>query len=62
MEAKICDFGTVKTMEGKTSTKVSRFAYTIRYVSPETKLKNITSFSSDIWSFGLICYELMTGN
>ena len=61
MEAKISDFGTVKTMEERTSTKGTPIAYTLRYVSPETLLNNITSFTSDIWSFGLICYELMTG-
>ena len=36
-------------------------AYTMRYVSGETAIDEITSFKSDIWSFGLVMYEVLTG-
>lgn len=36
-------------------------AYTAKYASPETTIEEVTSFASDIWSFGLLLYELFTG-
>jgi serine/threonine protein kinase len=32
----------------------------MRYVSPETALDEVTSFKSDIWSLGLVIYEVLT--
>ncbi len=61
MEAKISDFGTVRNMEEKTSTQGTGIAFTLKYVSRETKYEHVTSYASDIWSLGLIGYELMTG-
>lgn len=32
-----------------------------RYISPEAYLENKYSCGSDMWAFGLITYELITG-
>jgi len=32
----------------------------MRYASAETALEEVTSFKSDVWSFGIVIYEVLT--
>lgn len=60
--AKIIDFGYCK-ME-KVQKKPNMF-YNVgspRYMSPEAYKENIYSEKSDIWSIGIIFYEMVTGS
>jgi serine/threonine protein kinase len=58
---KLTDFGITKTLEN-TAEFCTTFVGTKNYMSPERILGNEYSYSSDIWSLGLIVYELATGS
>jgi serine/threonine protein kinase len=58
---KLTDFGIAKTLEN-TSDLCNTFVGTKTYMSPERIEGKEYSFSSDIWSLGLIVYELATGS
>lgn len=57
---KLTDFGISKTLENSTQF-CNSFVGTKNYMSPERILGNDYSYSSDVWSLGLIVYELATG-
>lgn len=57
---KLTDFGITKTLENTTEF-CTTFVGTRNYMSPERILGNEYSYCSDIWSLGLIVYELATG-
>ncbi len=57
---KLTDFGISKTLENSTQF-CNSFVGTKNYMSPERILGSDYSYSSDIWSLGLIVYELATG-
>src|SRR4051812_32117965 len=57
---KLTDFGIAKTLDNTTDL-TSTFVGTRTYMSPERILGYNYSFSSDIWSLGLIIYELAVG-
>jgi len=61
LEAKLTDLGIAKVLENKEKTMNATIAFTARYVSKETAIEGITSYASDIWSFGVLMYELCTG-
>ena len=57
---KLTDFGISKTLEN--NQKYSKtFVGSRSYMSPERITGNKYSYSSDIWSMGLVIYELATG-
>jgi serine/threonine protein kinase len=58
---KLTDFGITKTLEN-TAEFCTTFVGTKNYMSPERILGNEYSYASDIWSLGLIVYELATAN
>jgi serine/threonine protein kinase len=58
---KISDFGISKTLDN-TANICDTFVGTATYMSPERALGREYSFSSDIWSLGMIVYEAATGN
>lgn len=59
-EAKLTDLGIAKVLENKERTESATIAFTARYASRECAIENITSFSNDIWSFGMVLYEIFT--
>jgi serine/threonine protein kinase len=58
---KVLDFGLARTLATEDSTYTGLFAGTLRYVSPEQVSRGSASAASDIFSLGLVLYELATG-
>lgn len=59
-EAKLADLGIAKVLENKEKTESATIAFTARYASREAAIESITSLSNDIWSFGILMYEILT--
>ena len=59
-EAKLSDLGIAKVLENKEKTESATIAFTARYASREAAIESITSLSNDIWSFGIMMYEILT--
>ena len=57
----ITDFGLAKFIDEKTKTKSFKGAGTIPYKSPECWLNQDNKIQMDIYSLGIIFYELLTG-
>ena len=57
---KLTDFGISKTLDNSTEF-CNSFVGTKNYMSPERILGKDYSYSSDVWSLGLIIFELATG-
>lgn len=60
-QAKIMDFGLVKLEGGTQITKTSMVMGTVSYMSPEQAKSEDVDFRTDIWSFGVVLYEMLTG-
>jgi len=58
---KLLDFGIAKKKFQTTLTKDGELIGTIGYISPEQLLNENITFASDIYSLGIIYYELITG-
>jgi len=67
-KVKVLDFGLAKALAGdatdqqSTITEPGRIMGTPAYMSPEQARGQATDKRSDIWSFGCILYEMLTGN
>merc|ERR1739848_805428 len=59
-EVKLTDFGIAKDLD-TTFAMAGAFVGTVTYMSPEQCLGNDYSLASDIWSVGMVIYELATG-
>ena len=57
----VMDFGLARTMEGDGMTQVGALVGTMEYMSPEQALATPLDQRSDIFTAGLILYELLTG-
>lgn len=57
---KIMDFGLAK-MQGSQLTQAGTALGTIAYMSPEQSTGGSANRKSDIWAFGVVLYELLTG-
>src|SRR4029077_257956 len=57
----VMDFGLARTLEGDGMTQTGALVGTMEYMSPEQALGKELDQRSDIFSLGLICYELLTG-
>ncbi len=59
---KIMDFGLAKLGHGENLTRLGTTLGTISYMSPEQTLGENVDHQTDIWSLGVVMYELFTGN
>ncbi len=60
-QAKIMDFGLARKTEGTLITKKGSTMGTIAYMSPEQAKGEEVDHRTDIWSFSVVLYEMLTG-
>jgi predicted Ser/Thr protein kinase/pimeloyl-ACP methyl ester carboxylesterase len=60
-QAKIMDFGLAKLRGGPDLTKTDTTLGTVGYMSPEQASAEDTDHRTDLWSAGVVLYELLTG-
>ncbi len=60
-QAKIMDFGVAKFAEGTRFTQTGTTMGTIAYMSPEQAQGEKVDCRTDIWSMGVVLYEIITG-
>ena len=60
-QAKIMDFGLARTTEGTLLTKEGSTMGTIAYMSPEQARGEEVDHRTDIWSLGVVLYEMFSG-
>jgi len=60
-QAKIMDFGLARVTGGTLLTKEGMTMGTIAYMSPEQARGEGVDHRSDIWSFGVVLYEMLSG-
>ena len=59
--AKVTDFGIARTLEEDGLTDDGRVLGTTDYVSPEQALGHSVTGQSDLYSLGVVLYEMLTG-
>src|ERR671921_2553666 len=59
--AKLTDFGITRSLEAQGLTATGRVLGTTDYVSPEQALGHDVTAQSDIYSLGIVLYEMLTG-
>ena len=62
VKAKIMDFGLAKLKGGTQLTKIGSTIGTAAYMSPEQAKGEDVDHRTDIWSFGVVLYEMLTGH
>jgi serine/threonine-protein kinase len=60
--AKVTDFGIARTLESDGLTKTGRVLGTTDYVSPEQAMGQGVDSRSDVYSLGVLLYEMLTGD
>ncbi|MFQ5754201.1 MAG: tetratricopeptide repeat protein, partial [bacterium] len=60
-QVKITDFGLAKLAGGSTLTKTDTTMGTVEYMSPELANGEPVDHRTDIWSLGVVLYEMLTG-
>ena len=58
---KVMDFGLALLKDNSNISESKGTFGTLAYMSPEQTLNMPPGFTSDIWSFGIVCYEMFTG-
>jgi serine/threonine protein kinase len=61
LRAVVTDFGLAKLMEGGIDTQPGEFMGTLAYISPEQILEGSLDGRSDIYSLGVVLFQLATG-
>ncbi|XP_067831618.1 tyrosine-protein kinase FRK-like [Heptranchias perlo] len=57
---KISDFGLTKLLKGVTASTVHDDQLPIKWTAPEVATTNQVSMKSDVWSFGIVLFEITT--
>jgi serine/threonine protein kinase/Tfp pilus assembly protein PilF len=60
-QAKIMDFGLAKIVSESQLTETASIMGTVAYMSPEHAAGDTVDHRSDIWSLGVVLYEMLTG-
>jgi serine/threonine protein kinase len=60
-QAKLMDFGLVKRLDATRVTRTGMTVGTVAYMSPEQALGKETDGRTDVWSLGVMLYEMLTG-
>ncbi len=60
-QAKITDFGLAKVLGGSLITKQATTMGTVGYMSPEQAQGREVDHRTDLWSLGVVLYEMLTG-
>jgi serine/threonine-protein kinase len=60
--AKVTDFGIARTLDQEGLTADGRVLGTTDYVSPEQALGHVVTGQSDLYSLGVVLYEMLTGD
>jgi eukaryotic-like serine/threonine-protein kinase len=60
-QAKLTDFGLARLRGSDESTQTGMVAGTLAYMSPEQIQGHVIDQRTDVWSFGCVLYEMLTG-
>ena len=60
-QAKLTDFGIARVTTSATTTQTGTFMGSMHYISPEQAKGETAGFQSDIYSLGVVLYEMLTG-
>ena len=60
-DIKVADFGIARISSASTVTYTNSILGTVHYISPEQAKGRFTDFKSDIYSLGVVMYEMATG-
>jgi TonB family protein len=60
-DIKLCDFGIAKAASKASHTRAGALKGKLQYMSPEQAWGKDIDLRSDIFSLGLVCYEMLTG-
>src|SRR5829696_4286125 len=60
-DVKVADFGIAKVADATAITQTSLVLGTVRYLSPEQAIGQPVSLASDLYSLGVVLYEMLTG-
>ncbi len=61
-QVKVLDFGIAKSGASPALTVTGAFVGTLQYLSPEQLVGGVADTRSDIWSLGVLLYEMTTGH